>query len=43
MEKATGYTRPAHFDDFMPRNRFDLRKKTAPFAFGDLATKQKGV
>jgi hypothetical protein len=42
-EKTTGYTRPPHFDDFMPRNRFDLLKKTVPFAFADLATKQKDV
>jgi hypothetical protein len=42
-EKTTGYTRPAHFDDFMPRNRFHLLKKAVPFAFADLTTKQKDV
>jgi hypothetical protein len=42
-EKTTGYTRPANFDDFMPRHRFELLKKTAPFAFADVATKHKGV
>jgi len=27
----------------MPRTRFELLKKTAPFAFADLATKHKDV
>jgi hypothetical protein len=40
---TTGHTRPAHFDGFIPRNRFDLLKKTVPFAFADLATKLKDV
>ena len=42
-EKTTGYTRSANFDDFMPRHRFELLKKTAPFAFADVATKHKDV
>ena len=37
-EKTTGYTRSANFDDFMPRHRFELLKKTAPFAFADVTT-----
>ena len=38
-DKATGYTRPANFDDFMPRARFELLKKIVGFAFADLTTK----
>ena len=42
-DKTTGYTRSANFDDFMPRSRFELLKKTVAFAFADVTTKHKDV